>query len=213
MEEEANSLVTVEPNIESALESMHGFYDGTCSVAEKKAKYLSYRACGFTIRESIDLVPGLSESTLRRWRKDDENFKKQDGENLPILRRETRADILNTEFSRNYRLVLMKDHEVISKSLDNKQTLNEQEHQYLMNIRKHYTPQQLAIMKQLVEKGELKTGLADFSFSKFVMIINQNNQQNPIDQSSVVEGTYEEITDGRNGGRQRPEDGTPAETG
>lgn len=186
---------------------MHGFYDGTCTTAEKKAKYLSYRACGFTIRESIDLVPGLSEATLRRYRKEDENFRKQDGENLPTLRRETRADILNTEFARNYRLILKKDYDVISKSLDDKKILNDQEHQYLLNIRKHYTPQQLAILKQLTEKGDISGGMSNFSFAKFVMVINQNNQQQPENQvSTVVEGTYEEIEDGRNGGGQRTED-------
>jgi len=143
----------------------------------KKSKYLSYRVCGFTLREARDLVK-ITETSIRRWRKEDAEFAKLDTTGLNQLKEQLSAKYLNIEFTRNFHLVLQKDLKVLIKSLQAPTTLSPQENQYLLKLRAFYTPQQFAMIQQLV--GET-TG-EGFDFTKLIFEIRREREEIKITQ-------------------------------
>ena len=141
----------------------------------RKTKYLSFRACGFAVREAIELC-GISQRTVMRWRADDSTFKELDGKGLGELRASLSNKYLELEFVRNYRLILLKDFAVIHKAVTgkddkgNETVMSEREHQYLLKARAHYTPQQLQILDKVMS-GE--DGGAEFDFTKFILSLSR----------------------------------------
>jgi len=128
---------------------------------DDRARYLGLRASGFKIREALRLI-GKAQSTLSAWRHD-EVF--SDLENrIPEFRHELALEYANLEFVRNYRLILEKDYRVIKQSLEKDVILSKQEHEYLLKMRSHYTPQQLQIIETLVlaEKAGQTFDFTDF---------------------------------------------------
>jgi hypothetical protein len=140
---------------------MPAFYDDS-----KKSTYLSYRATGFTIRESVEFV-GVTERTLRNWRRYDPEFARWDREALGELRQKLGDRYLEIEFRRNYRLILQKDYDVIKKSVEDKEPLTYQESQYLLKARSHYTPQQLETIERILSGSE--GGGEEFDWTSFVL--------------------------------------------
>jgi len=138
----------------------------------KKSKYLSYRVCGFTLREARDLV-GITETSIRRWRKEDAEFAKLDTTGLSELKEQLSAKYINIEFTRNFHLVLQKDLKVLIKSLQSPTMLTINENQYLLKLRAFYTPQQFAMIQQLV--GETTGG--GFDFTKLVFEIRREREE------------------------------------
>ncbi len=144
---------------------------------DSRARYLAARASGFTIREALRLI-GNVHGTLTFWRKDQQFV---DLENkLPELRKTLGIEFANLEFLRNYRLVLEKDYRVIKQSLyPQKDTegkdmpLSDQDHNYLIKMRGHYTPQQLQIMETLV-KGE---SVGEFDFTSFILSARKTEER------------------------------------
>lgn len=137
----------------------------------KKSKYLSFRACGFTVRESCQLTK-ITESAARHWRANDPEFNNLDTAGISDLKKQIGMEYLDVEFTRNFRLVLQKDLVVLMKSLTTKDGLTPQEQQYLLKIRQFYTPQQLAIIQQLA--GSVKGGT--FDFTKLVFQISRERE-------------------------------------
>lgn len=125
--------------------------------------YLSYRACGFSIREACALT-GVSERAVRHWRAQSEPFRQFDQENIGELVDKFSHKYLELQYLRNYRLVLRKDYEVLVKSVATPKALTPAENQYLLKARSHYTPEQLNLIKGLVEAGA--TG---FDFTQLVL--------------------------------------------
>jgi len=141
---------------------------------DARARYLSLRASGFTIREALRLI-GYAHSTLSKWRLDPEFVDVE--KRLPEYRKELAAEYVGLEFTRNYRLVLEKDYRVLQRSLTKTKDefgrevpieLSEQEHAYLMKMRSHYTPQQLQILEALL-RGEQGQVDQEFNFTEFVI--------------------------------------------
>jgi len=126
---------------------------------DARARYLGLRASGFSIREALRLI-GKAQSTLSAWRHDEEF---SDLENrIPEFRKELSLEYTNLEFVRNYRLILEKDYRVIKASLEKDAELSKQNHEYLLKLRTHYTPQQLQVIEALVI-GETAGGEFDFT--------------------------------------------------
>jgi len=105
---------------------------------------------------------GKAKSTLSHWRKDEKFLALED--NLPELRKTLALEYAALEFLRNYRLVLEKDYRVVRGSLTKKYRLdtegnrheidmNAQDFKYLLQMRSHYTPQQLQAIEQLFGRG------------------------------------------------------------
>jgi len=138
----------------------------------RKSTYLSFRAVGFTYREAINLA-GISDRTVKRWREADAEFARIDTTGLMELKKQMGAEYLNIEFSRNFRLALEKDFQVLTKSVQFPEKLTDRENQYLLKIRAFYTPQQYAIIQQLVGEAA-QTG---FDFTKMVFEIRREKEE------------------------------------
>jgi len=129
----------------------------------RRGKYLSYRACGFTIREAVSLT-GITERTLRRWREADPEFRKMDLEMVTDLRARLGDHYIAHEYRRNMRLVLDKDFEVFKRSVEGEE-LTDKEQSYLIKARSFYTPQQLQIIREILGESDQK----DFDWTEYVM--------------------------------------------
>lgn len=138
----------------------------------KKAAYLVKRICNFSIRESCKLAK-VHERTVRKWREEDANFLRMDTEGLTELRKQLSTEYLDMEFTRNFHLVLQKDFEVLYKTVCGT-TLTDQEQNYLIKLRSHYTPQSLAMVKQLLGGGGLEQ---PFDFTKLTLTIRREREQ------------------------------------
>lgn len=151
-----------------------GFGDTT---EAKRADYLSKRVCSFSVRESCQLAK-VAEKTVRRWRDADPDFLHLDTEGMTELRKKFATQYVDMQFTRNFHLVLQKDFRVLYKDAT-VGGLTESEGKYLEKIRAHYTPQSLAMVKQLLGGGNIKE---PFDFTKFVMKTTIERQQIEITQ-------------------------------
>ena len=138
--EVANTGVTTTEGIAQSL--LPYYMDGG-----KKARYLSYMIASFSVREALKLT-GVTHKTLTIWRNTDPKFVELE-ESTPELKRQLADQLIDIEFTRNFRLILDKDFQILYKDATS-ETLTEKEQQYLLVIRKFYTPQQLMMIKQLV---------------------------------------------------------------
>lgn len=134
----------------------------------KKADYLSYRVTNFSMRESCQLG-GVSEKQVRRWREASPEFKHLDTDGLTELRKQFAAEYLDMQFTRNFQLVLQKDFRVLFKDATS-QKMTKEEVDYMLKIRQHYTPQSLAMVKQLLGGG---TVAEPFDFTRLTMTIKR----------------------------------------
>ncbi len=148
----------------------------TFSDDSKKANYLSYLIANFAHREACQLTP-VSEKQVKRWKDGDDNFSELCGDKLPELRKQFASSFIDMQYTRNFHLILQKDFRVLYKDAilaqilgDGKiptpgQLLTKDENTYLEKIRQHYTPQSLAMVKQLLGGGTIKE---PFDYSKTV---------------------------------------------
>ena len=107
-----------------------------------KVHYLSWRACGFSTRESAQLSD-ITEATVRRWRKEDEEFVDWETTKLRELQKTVSQDILRFEFMRNMKMAMSRDSQVLYKAACALEMLTEREYDYLKKIRGYYTPSAL----------------------------------------------------------------------
>jgi len=154
---------------EGMANSLVPFYnDGT-----KKSTYLSYLVSGFSLREACKLAK-VHERTIRNWRESDPEFIQIEEECKTGLRKRLANELIDFEYTRNFRLVLAKDFLVLFKDATGKY-LTESEEKYLAMIRKFYTPQQFAMVKQLLGgNGDSKEA---FDFTKTVLTIRLEKEQ------------------------------------
>jgi hypothetical protein len=131
----------------------------------KKAKYLSYIIAGFSKMEAVKLSK-IHLKTVHRWEEDDPVFVALQQKAHTELRDELANKIVDFEFTRNFRLVLAKDFQVLFKDAVG-ESLTDSEQNYLQLIRKFYTPQQFAMVKQLAS-GDNK-GQEAFDFTRVVL--------------------------------------------
>lgn len=147
---------------------------------DKKTTYLSYLIANFAHREACQLTP-VSEKQVRRWKDADLNFDHICGEGLQALRKEFANVFIDMQFTRNFHLVLEKDFRILYKDALG-QELTENEFAYLAKIRQHYTPQSLAMVKQLLGGGSVEQ---PFDFTKLTMTIKREQIEITQEQSNV----------------------------
>jgi hypothetical protein len=134
-------------DLEAQLEAFVPYITGD----DRRSKYLSYRACGFSIKEACKLVD-VELRTLYRWR-EDPDFRRYEAEELQDIRKSLGAEFTLMEFLRNTRLVLAKDFDIIMRAFgrlkidgddtDKMDILSEREWQYFKDAVKRYGPDQL----------------------------------------------------------------------
>lgn len=139
---------------------------------DARARYLGLRSSGFGIREALKLI-GKAQSTLSAWRHDEEFANLEN--RIPEFRRELSLEYANLEFLRNYRLILEKDYRVIKASLEKDTILPIQDHQYLLKLRSHYTPQQLQVIEALVGMEGASGG--EFDFTSAVIELSRTHER------------------------------------
>lgn len=124
-----------------------------------KNRYLSFRASGFTVNEAVQLA-GTSYPSVMRWRHQDHKFKELDTNGLSELRDQVGTNYIRMEFTRNLRLFLEHDRQIITKAVANHILLSPTEQAYLRAIRQQYTPQQMQALEMVLAK-ELPTNDTD----------------------------------------------------
>jgi len=135
----------------------------------KRADYLSKRICNFSVREACQLA-NIHEKSVRRWRASDPQFEYLDTQGMTELRKKFSTELLDMQFTRNMHLVLQKDFRILYKDTVEPEHMTEKDTEYLHKIRQHYTPQSLAMIKQLLGGGTIE---APFDFTKIVMTIKR----------------------------------------
>ncbi len=161
------SITETEGKVESLIPYIiHSYAEGG-----KKIRYFSYILAGFAKREAVKLAD-VHTKTVDTWEKDPQfmdmlNF-------LPEIKRRLSDQIIDLEYTRNFRLILDKDFRVLFKDATN-EFLTTDEEEYLKLIRKFYTPQQLVMVKQLATGGPQTT--ETFDFTKTVMEITLRKEE------------------------------------
>jgi len=161
---------------------------------DARARYLGLRSSGFGIREALRLI-GKAQSTLSAWRHDEEFASLEN--RLPEFRKELALEYANLEFLRNYRLILEKDYRVIKASLEKDVVLKTQDHQYLLKLRTHYTPQQLQIIEALIIGDGTGRG---FDFTDFVLEASRTQERVRIESRKRSPAELSTITEVEDGG-------------
>jgi hypothetical protein len=149
-------------------ESIAQSFIPTFSDDSKKATYLSYLIANFTHREACQLTP-VSEKQVRRWKDADEGFERLCTSGLNELRKQFANQFIDMQFTRNFHLILQKDFRILYKDALGK-PLTDNETRYLEKIRQHYTPQSLAMVKQLLGGGTVEQ---PFDFTKLTLSIKR----------------------------------------
>ena len=131
--------------------------------------YLSARYCGFSHSEAC-IMAKVNSDAIHRWRTTDEMFKTYESKiDDKAFREEVRKDTLTTLYFRNAFLISRKDAEILLKANNmlniEYQEINEKgeyvtkhgtppltsfEKSYLLQIRKEYSPSQMAVLEKLL---------------------------------------------------------------
>lgn len=139
----------------------------------KRADYLSKRVCNFSMHEACKLA-NVSMKSVHRWRDADPHFLYLDTEGMTNLRKKLSTEYVDMEFTRNFHLVMQKDFRVLYKDATAPSTMSDQEIAYLNKIRQHYTPQSLAMVKQLLGGGSVEQ---PFDFTKLTLTLKREQTE------------------------------------
>ena len=153
----------------------------------KQARYLSYLVAGFSVMEAVKLAK-IHHVSVIRWRESPQ-FADIETKATGELREQLSNQLIDIEFTRNFRLVLAKDFQILFKDATGV-TLTDKEQQYLMLIRKYYTPQQFAMIKQIVG-GDGKSTEA-FDFTKTILTIRLEKEQSTKHELPKMSNTNED---------------------
>lgn len=146
---------------------------------DHRAQYLIYSACGLSIREALKMT-GVAKSTLSLWRQDEEFVTLES--RIPEFRKTLGLEFISIEFLRNYAFVLEKDRRVIKESLYPQKgddgmviPMSTQDHNYLIKMRSHYTPQQYQILEALtMAEGKGSNGI---NFTEYIIEASREVQR------------------------------------
>ena len=122
---------------------------------ENERQDLSYRLCGFSRDEARGFL-GIDVKTIYNWRNRDTEFASIEQTNLLTLQRSFSDQVINLDFTRNFKLALELDTKVLLKaneaSKDNATVfLTKQEQVYLNKIRPLYTPAAFVALQDMFE--------------------------------------------------------------
>ena len=123
---------------------------------EKKFDYLSLRYSGFSLKEAVQMA-NVTDRQITDWRSRDPKFRYLESQLSGENRREIRKEITTLVFTRNYHMAMRKDSQIFHKALraeDSEQQLTDQDHRYLIEARKLYTPQQMTAIEGVVGVGQ-----------------------------------------------------------
>jgi hypothetical protein len=140
---------------------------------DNKARFLGYLIAGFSKIEAKRLV-GIADITLVRWMNGDPDFVSVLNK-IPELREQLGNQLLDLEFSRNFKLIMEKDFKVLWKDAIGAE-MTPGEENYLLVIRKFYTPQHLGMMKQMLT-GNIDNKKEAFDWTKMVVEMRVSKEE------------------------------------
>jgi len=195
---------------EQALLSRISHMSGSEKVAEAKADYLGYRACGFPVRQACYLSDN-TEQTIRRWRKSDPEFARVETEELSTLQSSVSRDLIQLEFLRNMRMAMRTDAKILYKAVQCLDALTNREFKHLQRVRGMYSPSDLITMTRALNPGSEEPG--DFATAVYKLLeMRSKDDETTIrtvqatevtiapghdafneDKSPIVEGESEEV--------------------
>jgi hypothetical protein len=134
---------------------------------DEKSLYFGYRACGFSVRETLKLID-RSKAWLSACRHNP-SFVDLEAR-IPEFRQQLSKEYVEIDFFRNFRLVLEKDFRVLNRSLgfeisEDGETIQmtREDNDYLLKLRSQYTPQQLSLLETVI-----KGGADGFNFARWI---------------------------------------------
>jgi antitoxin component of MazEF toxin-antitoxin module len=131
--------------------------------------YLSYRACGFSVREACSLA-NIAQGTVQRWRRSDKDFARWEGEWLPHLQTNLAAIVTKAQWYRNLLWGMNLDGKILKKAALSRGALTPEEWKYLATARKQYDPQGLlALERATAPEGPSEEG-DTFNIDKAVIV-------------------------------------------
>ena len=142
----------------------------------KKRKYLSFRLMGYG-REEARRFAGVATSTIYAWRSSDPEFLKFEKTDLFTLRSQFAKQAFGLDFTRNLKLAMERDHQVLKKAVTNAK-MTVEEVAYLHKIRGLYSATEFAKLEgffaQLNDIG---------SFDEMILMIRRKNPDGPVQEA------------------------------
>lgn len=184
---EADDPEIADPTGEQTLLSRISHMAGSEKVAEAKADYLGFRACGFPVRQACYLSDN-TESTIRRWRKSDPEFARVETEELSTLQSSVSRDLIQLDFLRNMRMAMRTDAKILYKAVQCLDALTNREFKVLQRIRGMYSPSDLMAMTRALNPGGEEPG--DFAAAVQALLQARDND----DQTTIRTLQATEVT-------------------
>jgi len=135
--------------------------------SRSKFNYISMRYAGYTMDEVLKLGK-VSKHTLDMWRASDPRFRQLEGSLAGQHRREIRRELQTLVFTRNMHLAMLKDSQVLERAVVEEYDtdgqpipISDADMNYLKEIRKYYTPQQLDVLDRVTGKGDGEGGMVE----------------------------------------------------
>lgn len=166
--DEQNLPEIVADDLEAIAESLIPYSKGSALMT----KYLSLRACGFTLKEASRLA-GIHHHTPNQWRLKDPEFTAAEREAITTNRQQLSTDHIQIEYTRNIVLALKHDFDVLSRAVNHPLEVSGADRVYLARIRGHYTPQQLSVLRQLLKGGDGK----EMTYADIVMTLSRTREE------------------------------------
>lgn len=124
----------------------------------EKATYLVWRGLGFSTREALGIM-GLEEGYLEYWNNTDKDFLRFEAESLPRLQKELPTEVVKLGYTRNIALFVAKDAVLLRKFITDPDSLTKREWDYVVALRKHYTPNDLYNLEKALNPDAHKENL------------------------------------------------------
>ena len=129
--------------------------------SQEKMDYLGYRACGFSVRESCQMLgrDNVSQKTVKRWRKEDPVFFNWESQRLEELQKTVGDTVTRMQFRRNLHMLMKIDaeafREVFLKGLEE---ADDKSVDWAKNASKRYTGRDAAMFEKAAEVDTGKGG-------------------------------------------------------
>lgn len=159
----------IDPNGEVTEESIERLFPVQAE-HEPRMKFLAFRYQGFTLLEAQKKA-GVNIRQIQYWRRTDDVFRELELGLLGPNRNQIRKEMFGMAYLRNYALILEKDNRVLTKDMEmGKEALTDQEHAYLRQIRKFYTPAQAVQLQAFIDGLGIKRpeGEDEGTFGAFI---------------------------------------------
>lgn len=153
--------------------------------SSKKAAYLAFRSCGFSIERSVTLA-GTTKTSIQQWRKSDPVFARWEQEKLQELQASIGNDVIRFDFLRNMKLLLHQDLTIIAKAVElGLDKLTGREWEIYKNVRKFYTPSDWLNLEKI---------LAPEKHQEAKIVVNLSwGGRLPGTDDTLIEGTSREV--------------------